>query len=295
MKRVFLFPYERQSSLYLGLLLCIMKKVITGKAAKWLTHLNDRKKQFFTSQETAMFINNPSKQQVNKFLADLVQRGLAIRIKRGLYAQVPYEVKAKEFFPNWHATGAHLAGNTNYYIGYYSALQMHSLTTQPSLREQIVVNKQILPAVQEIHDVKFQFIYHNEKHFFGTKKKWADSYNKVVCSDLEKTIIDCLYKPDYAFGIVEIAKAIYKSYGKINCDTFLTYIEDFGSQAVIKRFGYLVELYQLDLPIVDKLQELISPSLVVLDPTHPKEGKINSRWRLYINTDTETILQAPHT
>ncbi len=55
----------------------------------------------------------------------------------------------------------------------------------------------------------FQFIYHNEKHFFGTKKIWIDNFNKVVCSDLEKTIIDCLFKPDYAGGIVEIARAIY--------------------------------------------------------------------------------------
>ncbi len=268
-------------------------KVITEKTAKWLTYLNDAKKQFFTSKDTAMFLNNPSKQVVNKFLADLIERGLALRIKRGLFVQVPYDVQASDFFPNWHATGAYLAGNDNYYIGYYSALQMHNLTTQPSLIEQVVVNKRILPALQEIHDVKFQFIYHNEQHFFGLKKKWADNYNKIVCSDLEKTIIDCLYKPDYAAGIVEIAKAIHRSYEKINYDLLLKYMKDFGSQAVIKRFGYLVELYELDLPIINELQAIITPSLVVLDTVHPKEGKINSRWRLYINTDVETILQAP--
>lgn len=273
----------------------MMKKVITGKTAKWLTYLNDGKKQFFTSQDTATFLNNPSKQQVNKFLADLIERDLVLRIKRGLYVQVPYDVQASEFFPNWHATGAHLADNNDYYIGYYSALQMHGLTTQTSLVEQIVVNKRILPAIQDIHDVKFQFIYHNDKHFFGTKKKWTDSYNKVVCSDLEKTIIDCLYKPGYAFGIVEIAKAIHSGHEKINYDTLLKYMKDFGSQAVIKRFGYLTELYKLDLPIISELQTLITPSLAVLDPIHPKEGKINSRWRLYLNADVETILQAPFT
>lgn len=273
----------------------MMKKVVTGKTAKWLIHLNDKKKQFFTSQDTAMFLNNPSKQQVNKFLTDLVKRGLALRIKRGLYVQVPYDVKSSEFFPNWHAAGAHLVGKNDYYIGYYSALQMHNLTTQPSLVEQVIVNKRILPAIQKIHDVKFQFIYHNDKHFFGVKKKWADSYNKVVCSDLEKTIIDCLYKPDYAFGIVEIAKSIYRSHEKLNYNILLKYMRDFGSQAVIKRFGYLMELYELDLPIRKQLEEIITPSLVVLDPIHPKEGKINCRWRLYINYDAETILQAPFT
>jgi len=71
--------------------------------------------------------------------------------------------------------------------------------------------------------VRFQFIYHNEKHFFGAKKIWIDSFNQVSCSDLVKTNIDCLFKPDYAGEIVEIAKAIYASKDKIKWDKLLDY------------------------------------------------------------------------
>ena len=49
------------------------------------------------------------------------------------------------------------------------------------------------PSIQKVKDVTFQFIYHNEKHFFGQKKTWINSHDKVWYSDLEKTLIDCLY------------------------------------------------------------------------------------------------------
>ena len=42
---------------------------------------------------------------------------------------------------------------------------------------------------------------------------WIDNFNKVLCSDLEKTFLDCLFKPDYAGGIVEVARAIVSGSG----------------------------------------------------------------------------------
>jgi hypothetical protein len=52
------------------------------------------------------------------------------------------------------------------------------IITQPSLKEQIVVKKQIKPSETELKGVNFQFIYHNDKHFFGHKKMWIDSFNR---------------------------------------------------------------------------------------------------------------------
>jgi len=134
-----------------------------------------------------------------------------LRLKAGIYCIIPYEQDVEAFMPDRHLMAEHYVNDAKHYIGYYSALQIHDLITQPSLKKQIVVSKQIRPSEIKIKEVAFQFIYHNEKHFFGAKKIWIDSYNKVLCSDLEKTIIDCLFKPEYAGGIVEVAKAIYVS------------------------------------------------------------------------------------
>jgi predicted transcriptional regulator of viral defense system len=138
----------------------------------------------------------------------------------------------------------------------------------------------------EIKGVKFQFICPNNQHFFGYKKIWIDNFNKVYCSDLEKTFVDCLYKPDYAGGIIEIAKAIVMAKDKINFDTLLKYVLQFDAQVVIKRLGYLLELLQIDTPIIETLR---SSSIAILDTEAPKEGKVLSRWNIQQNADTETI------
>jgi predicted transcriptional regulator of viral defense system len=197
--------------------------------------------------------------------------------------------------PDWHLLAEHLTKGSDHYIGYYSALQIHNLITQPSLKEQIVVAKQIRPSVLEIRDVSFQFIYHNADHFFGFKKVWIDSFNKVMCSDLEKTIIDCLFKPDYAGGIVEVARAIYTSKEKINWDMLFEYAQKFKSQAVIKRLGFILETLEINTGIIKQLRKAKTDSYVLLDTELPKSGKMISRWSIQQNLETVTIKSAIYT
>ncbi|MDZ7742470.1 MAG: hypothetical protein U5Q03_12150 [Bacteroidota bacterium] len=117
----------------------------------------------------------------------------------------------------------------------------------------------------------------------------------MLCSDLEKTIIDCLFKPDYAGGIVEIARAIYVSREKIKYDNLLEYAIKFNSQAVIKRLGFLLELLEIETDIIEKLQKLRTKSVVLLDTELPKSGKIQTKWSIQQNIEKETIKKALYT
>ncbi len=128
--------------------------------------------------------------------------------------------------------------------------------TQPIYIEQIVVNKQIKPSIIEISGIKFKFIYHNPKHFFGHKGTRIDSFNKVECSDLEKTIVDGLFMSDYAGGITEVVKAIHKAQKEIDYEKLLVYVEQFGSIAVGKRLGFLLELLEIDTTIIQSLRKI---------------------------------------
>lgn len=127
------------------------------------------------------------------------------------------------------------------------------------------------------------------KIIFLWKKIWIDSFNKVSCSDLEKTIIDCLFKPDYAGGIVEVARAIYSTKDKLDYEKLLEYTIKFDSQAVLKRLGYILELFEIETEIIQELQKIKTASYIVLDTELPKTGKRNSRWSIQQNLDTETI------
>ena len=228
-------------------------------------------------------------------LSEMVKKGWLLRLKQGLYYLIPLDRDPDTFIPNWHLTASCIAQDRDYYIGYYSALEIHSLITQPALIERAVVAKQMKPSILKIQGVQFQFIYHNEKHFFGYRKTKIDKYQKVYCSDLEKTIIDCLYKPEYAGGIVEVAKALYKARGDLEYFKLLDYMRRFQNQAVIKRLGFLLEMYKIENPIVSRLFEMRSSSWTALDPSLPKEGRTINRWRIQLNEDIETLKEAPNT
>jgi predicted transcriptional regulator of viral defense system len=269
----------------------IKHKNISSTESKILTAFIEKGKTWFSLAECYTLFPDMSENQIRVLVKRMTDEGLLMRIREGVYYLIPYEQASETFMPDWHLLAEPLAGKI-YYIGYYSALQIHQLITQPSLKEQIIVNKQIKPSEIELKNVKFQFIYHNEKHFFGYKKTWIDSFHRVWCSDLEKTIIDCLYKPDYAGGVVEIAKAIFTAKEKINYLRLLDYAIKFDSQAVIKRLGYLLELLEFDTRIIEELQKLRSSSISLLDTESPKQGKILSRWSIQQNMDIETIKSA---
>ena len=265
-------------------------KVVTEKAAKLLRYLEDSGKDIFVYEDIATFLQESSQPRISEFLRELIKRELIMRLKGGLYAVIPYNMPANQYFPNWHVVAKHLAGSDDYYIGYYSALSIYELTTQPALTEQVVVRKKMKPSIKTIGKVKFQFIYKgNPKRFFGFKDKLVDKYYRVNCSDLEMTFIDCFDKPELCGGIVEIAKAMLLARDKLNYPQLLRYATKYNKQVVIKRLGFLLELLEIETPIIEDLLELRSLSYALLDTTLPKEGRMQSRWRIQINEDEESI------
>lgn len=267
-------------------------KTTSKQSAELLAYFNDSGQPCFTVGEAQAVLSGSKPDTVRRLLSDMTRRGLLMRLKEGVYHVIPYEKDPDTFVPDWHLVAGCLVGNADYYIGYYSALQIHSLITQPSLREQVVVNRQLKPAVLTVKDVPFQFIYHNTQHFFGAKSTWIDPYNKVRCSDLEKTFIDCLFRPDYGGGITEIAKALFKSREKLDYKRLLDYAQQFGSQAVVKRLGFLLELLEVNDPVVEEMHRLRTDAVVLLEPSYAAEGRILSRWSLRQNMDTEAITSA---
>jgi len=267
----------------------MVNKYISVQSHDLLNHFIRLGKDCFDYTKALLALPDSNRNAVKALLSDMVRRGLLLRLNRGLYYVIPYEKDAESFMPDWPLVAGHLVRGARHYIGYYSALQIHNLVVQPSLKEQIVVSHQVRPSTLTIKGVDFQFIYHNENHFFGFEETWVDSFHQVFCSDLEKTLIDCLFRPDYAGGIVEIARAMNQSKGVIKFDKLLDYAQRFNSQAVIKRLGFLLEALNIETEIIERLAQIRTASYVLMDTELPKTGKLISRWSIQQNLDTETI------
>ncbi len=265
-------------------------KTLSSQSSTLLQKLNEENTSFFSLEKAYALLPDSSETAVRRLLSDMTDRGLLLRLKDGVYCIIPYDQNASNYFPNSHLVAQHLVTEVDFYVGYYSALEIHSLITQPSLREQIVVSKQVKPSSTTIKGYKFQFIYHNPEHFFGAKDTWIDSYNKARCSDLEKTVIDCLYKPDYAGGITEITKAVFKAKEKIDYTKLYNYSIQFNAQSVFKRLGFLLELLNINTPIIKQLQQIKTESIIPLEPSYEKKGRLITRWSIRQNIEIGDII-----
>ena len=272
-----------------------MQKNISYRSSDLLSKLGLRGKEFFTSREAIGLLPEVSHGAGIKLLHDMTKRGLLMRMKEDLYHRIPYEQDSETYFPNWHMAAEAIISPKEYYIGLYSALAIHGLITQPSLVEQVITQQQVKPQHQQVKNVRFEFITMNEERFFGYEKKWIDDFNKVNCSDLEKTFIDCLYLPSRAGGITEIAKAFYKSKDKLQPQRFLEYLEKFNTQAVNKRLGFMLEQLKLFPDVQKSIAENISPSYTPIDPSLPLKGKHYSRWKIIDNFDFQIVRQSINT
>ncbi|MDH5603830.1 MAG: transcriptional regulator [Cyclobacteriaceae bacterium] len=272
-----------------------MTKHISYRSAEFLEALSNRKKDFFTTKEAVEILSDRDPPTVRKLISDMAKRGLVMRIKDGLYHRVPYEQQPDQYFPNWHLTAEAIAQSREYYIGFYSALDIHGLITQPSMVEQVVTLERVKPKIQRVRNVRFEFINLNKKRFFGYKKYWIDDFHKVNCSDLEKTFLDCLYSPDYAGGIMEISRALYKSGDKLQPAKFQEYLEKYNTQAVYKRLGFMIAGFGLFPELQDFIAGKISSSYTPLDPTLDKLGNYVPKWGIVDNIDFITALNSIRT
>ena len=269
-----------------------MNKGISYRSSELLDGLIRQKIEFFTLKEASEILSGKDNTTVRKLLSDMTKRGVIMRIKDGLYHRIPYEQQPDQYFPNWHLTARAIAQPKEYYIGFYSALDIHGLITQPSMTEQVVTYAQIKPKVQKVKNVRFEFITLSEKRFFGYKKHWIDDFHKVNCSDLEKTFLDCLYKPDYAGGITEITKALHKSREKLQPMKFQEYLVKFNTQVVYKRLGFIIGTLELFPELQKFIAGKVSSSYAPLDPSLNKHGNYNSKWGIIDNIDFKTVLDS---
>ena len=123
----------------------------------------------FSYQDIVKEYSSKDKIYLSKALSKMVDNGMLIKLNRGIYHIVPISANAKNYIPNWHLVAKYLMKGREYYVGYYSAMQIHSLITQPSLKEIIVINHRVTKSSKNIRGIEFQFVTHTSKRFFDLR------------------------------------------------------------------------------------------------------------------------------
>lgn len=273
-----------------------LSKHIGTKASRFILGLYDQGKTIFTVEDAAS-LSGLRDQSLQKFLAPLVKRGILNRLVYGLYRIVPFELgSATEYMGSPYVVAREIVRHKlkgqepQYFISHASAFEIHQMVTQPHMDIYVTTTKQIKGKIS-VMGTDFHFVTCKEKDFFGFKKHWIDKSEMVFMSDLERTIIDGLKLPEYCSGIPEVAKGLWMKRNEIDCDKLLGYAKKVDSGVVYRRLGFLLDLYKIgSRQLIEDLQEALTASYQLLDPTQINEGKYYSRWRLRLNVSEDELL-----
>ncbi|WP_240912171.1 hypothetical protein [Thermococcus sp. M39] len=129
--------------------------------------------------------------------------------------------------------------------------------------------KERIPGRISIGGQRFRVVTVRPHKFFGLSTIRIGGRN-VDITDSEKTLIDCLDKPQYCGGISEVMKALRNSvFGR---KTLLEYAERMRNRAILKRLGFLSERLGLGLEGENKNTRKEPQKLFSAGPNHTPEG-----------------------
>ncbi len=263
-------------------------KTLGPRAADLVTTLHERNQTLFHLSDVKA-ITGLSYASAANFVHTLVKRGLVTRLERGLYILVPFEMgKDKEFAGEPYLVASVLAGGNNYYLSHGTAMDIHQMVTQPQLVVYVSTSKYL--QSKTIMGTEFRFITCKKRALFGITDYWATKQKRVKVSDIERTVIDGLKQSEYCGGLTEVAKGLWMQREKVSPERLMRYAIRLNVGAVIRRLGFLLELYKIATEDTTKaLRRRLTRTYVPLDPVLPIQGKYLHRWRLRLNVEPEEL------
>ena len=269
-------------------------KTLGPQAAHLVTTLYDKNRVIFRLKDIQkiLALNNAN---ARNFVRKLVGRGIVTRLKPGLFILVPFELgKEKEYAGNPLVLARELFNGKNYYLSHGTAMEIHGMVTQPQFVIQVATPKKIRSI--HIMGTEFRFIPCKSEWFFGLTHHWVTKQEKVTVSDLERTVIDGLRQPEHCGGVSEVAKGIWMRREAIHVGRLIEYALKLDVGAVIRRLGYIMELYEIGSQTDRKiLLDHLTNTYVRLDPLLPAEGKFFRTWRLQLNVPPDELLSVGRT
>ena len=241
----------------------------------FIKYLEEEEIQIFEIQNLKNALNLDNR-TINEIVENLVVKGFISRIERGKYCRAN--------FRDENVIGSFLAKESA--VAYWSALNLHGLTEQ-------FPNKIFIQTTQLKKDIEFagtiyQFIKIQANKRAGIVFSGYGNY-KYPITDIEKTIVDCFDLPQYSGGFAELIRAFYQA--NLNAKKLIDYCDAVNNIAVIKRLGFLSELFEKKnlTSFIKFARSKVNRSYNLFDPFGPSTREMNRDWCLQMNLSKENI------
>lgn len=204
-----------------------------------------------------------SPQSIRDVLSSLTRKGYIYRVKRGLYLRC--ELPHKPVIAN---PGKLALAIYDGYLAFSSALHHWGLIEYEPFT--IFVATRSKGGKRNVGEYTFQAVS------IGKKAAGMVYDNGVYVSSLEKTLFDCIYKPQHAGGYALVARAIEDA--KPDWNELGHWLEKLGTESLRRRGGYLLSKTKNAPKWLLKRVMPKEGTKVWLDPSGKRKGKYAKRW-----------------
>jgi predicted transcriptional regulator of viral defense system len=181
-----------------------------------------------------------SEQTGRKVIRNLLRKGWLTRLVGGRYMFLPPERGAENIGEN-NPLAVAAAVVDESYVGWWSAASYHGFTTQKPATVFVAVRRQITPRTIEGAEIRFVTVA--ARKFFGFKA--YDVYGRSTrISDPEKTLVDCIDRPDLAGGPTELTRIVHAAMAEVDQDKLLSAAMQMNSKSLLQRLGFLSDLVE---------------------------------------------------
>ena len=134
-------------------------KTLGPRLAFLVAELHERQKTIFSNQDVKEITGlspNSSRGLANR----LVARGLATRLKPGLFILVPAELgHERDYLGDPYVVAAEIVGGKDYFISHSSAMDIHQMVTQPQFVVYTTTTQSVRP--HSVLGTEFRFVLAN--------------------------------------------------------------------------------------------------------------------------------------
>lgn len=230
---------------------------------------------YFTPKLFASFLGIKSAQAYD-LVYRLKKNDLILEVEKGKYFVVGFE-KAKILSNPWYVACKIFVPS---YVSFWTALNYYGLTEQVPFKVFLATTRQKRKEIK-FHSGIFKYVDLKTYKFFGYEQIKVAGMD-VLIAQKEKALVDSLDQPDYAGGIDEITKCLYRAIKskEINLKKLFQYALKMQNKSLCSRLGYLLYIMGVN---SEALKPYISHSFVLLDPSRSKSRIWNKEWQININ------------
>lgn len=267
----------------------INPRTLGPKEAQVVLSLTEQKRDVVRTADIIDLLHSES--SARKVIRNLIRKGWLARLVGGKYLFLPPDRGPENLGENNpFALASTLVDPC--YVGWWSAASFHGLTTQKPMIVFVAVKKQ--SPTRRIEGTEVQFVSVAARKFFGFQT--YDVYGRAVpISTPEKTVIDCVDRPDLCGGMTELTRIVYGARAEIAPESLIQTGLNMKSTALLQRLGFLLDLVEWPLPPAERarLRAAIPRSRrIVLGRNRRQTGDIGyvADWGIIVNTNRHALL-----